>query len=407
MTIDAFFERPDVAALIEQARVAASMPVSVHAHSNEGEDARVAGSGSCSVCRLANSSEEGIAACRDSRGTAAAQALNRNRSVPVTCHLGLSCVAAPCVADSNVRSAITFGPFCPAEAPRGLEAIVAERLDAIAIDERPNLDDIARVSADGVPILVEWTVDRLTALWQEVAGEEASGAEIEEQDVPPPPPIPVKSRARIPGPAPIIALALAAGDCDSARWFLRNALEEAATLHAGGAQARAMSLVSQVLEAADHARLPTQQAWDHFDEFVTAGRSTRDIAVLSRACMRVFRFVANACEGQTADRLAIVFGDVIAEYGEGILLDDVASKTGTDPTAITHLLQRRFGLNFSELVGKVRIERAKRLLRDSRLSIVEIARRVGVSDPSNFGRLFRKFEGIAPLHYRERFRRAA
>jgi len=69
--------------------------------------------------------------------------------------------------------------------------------------------------------------------------------------------------------------------------------------------------------------------------------------------------------------------------------------------------QRRFGLRFSELAGKGRIERAKKALRDTQLTVGEIARRVGIADVSNFGRLFRRFEGHSPQAYRDTFRKAA
>ncbi len=407
MTTGADFDRPEIAALIEQARIASSMPVAVHRHSETGEDSRVAGSGSCTVCHRATSTPDGAAACRDSRGNAARQALNRNRPVAFTCHLGLSCVAAPLVNDANERCAITFGPFCPAEAPEGLDTVVSEGLRALEIDDTPTLNDIARVSADGVPILVDWTVDRLRTVLQQRTSDTLP---VECNDNAEPTPIsarPVKSRARASGPASIIVVALASGDRASARWFVRNALEEAASMPGGGVQARTVSLTSHVLEAADHARLPTEEAWSSMNALVEISRQTTDIATLSRACMRVLGAVLKQFDERSGARIAVIFREVADRFGDGILLDDVAAKTGTDPTAITHLLQRRFELNFSELVGKVRIERAKRLLRESQLSISEIATRVGVSDASNFGRLFRKFEGISPLHYRERFRRAA
>lgn len=407
MTTEAEFDRPEIAALIEQARVASSMPVAVHRHTESGEDARVAGSGSCAVCRCASSTSDGAAACRDSRGQAATQALNRNRPVAFTCHLGLSCVAAPLLNDSNERCAITFGPFCPAEAPEGLDTVVTEGLRALEIDDAPELNDIARVSADGVPILVDWTIDRLRKVLQQLASDETPAETIEHEEPTPMSARPVKSRARASGPASIIVVALASGDRVSARWFVRNALEEAASMPGGGVQARTVSLASHVLEAADYARLPTEEAWAGMNALVEVSRQTTDIATLSRACMRVFGAVLKQIDERTANRIATIFREVTDQFGDGILLDDVAAKTGTDPTAITHLLQRRFDLNFSELVGKVRVERAKRLLRDSQLSIAEIATRVGVSDASNFGRLFRKFDGTSPLHYRERFRRAA
>ncbi len=407
MTTEAFFDRPDAAALIEEARVAASMPVAVHEYDDVEERALLTGCGSCQVCRSASSTREGAAACDASRATAAQQAFNRNGTVPFVCHLGLSCVVAPLDQVTDVHSVITFGPFCPSEAPEGLDATVAEGLLNVGVEKTVSLNDVARVSANGVPILVDWTVDRIRALRQAFASSEITVDAPGDLDSAPHRPRPEKSRARISGPAPIIVVALAASDRAAARWYLRNALEEAAALPDGTVHARAISLVSQVLEAAEHARLPTTDAWNALKDLVVMHRQLADVAELSRACIRVLGCVLKNVDVQTTAQIAVVFSEVSEGYADGVLLEDVAAKIGTDPTAITHSLQRRFGLNFSELVGKIRIERAKRLLRNSQFGISEIARRVGVSDASNFGRLFRKFEGIAPLNYREQFRRAA
>jgi len=86
-----------------------------------------------------------------------------------------------------------------------------------------------------------------------------------------------------------------------------------------------------------------------------------------------------------------------------ITLNEIAAELGQHPTAITHRLQRKFGMSFSEYVGRIRIDKAKELLRRTRLGAGEIARRVGTSDASNFSKLFRKLEGMSPLEYRKLF----
>jgi AraC-like DNA-binding protein len=407
VTVAQFFTLPEVVAVIEQARTASSMPVSVHLHDRAGEAQHMIGRGACAACHAAASTESGRAACKDSRANAAGQALRGHRVAPFVCHLGLSCVAAPAVKDSGANAAITFGPFCPAEAPHGLGAAVADGLLVLGHDSPVTTDDIAKVSADGVPVMVEWTVDRLTALWHahDYAPEPETEPDPEPEPKPKPAP-PLKARVRLAGPAPVMVVALAAGDRAWARWALRNALDEAAA--AGeSVNARAVSLVTQILEAADRANLPTDIAWQRFEAFVPNARKPVDIATLSRASMRVISPIAKTFDGRTADKLGVVFREVVAWYGEGIRIEDVAAKTQSHPTTITHLLQRRFGLSFSELAGKIRIERAKKALRDTQLTVGEIARRVGISDVSNFGRLFRRFEGHSPQTYRDKFRKAA
>lgn len=71
----------------------------------------------------------------------------------------------------------------------------------------------------------------------------------------------------------------------------------------------------------------------------------------------------------------------------------------------TRTLRRQleaFGVRYQELVNQVRLERAQRLLVSTRLPVEDIALRLGYSDPSNFGRAFRRWTGLSPSDYRRR-----
>jgi AraC-like DNA-binding protein len=71
----------------------------------------------------------------------------------------------------------------------------------------------------------------------------------------------------------------------------------------------------------------------------------------------------------------------------------------------TRTLKRRLaahGTTFSALRDESRRQRALLLLADRRLSIGEIATRLGYTELPNFTRAFRKWTGMTPLAYRER-----
>lgn len=51
-------------------------------------------------------------------------------------------------------------------------------------------------------------------------------------------------------------------------------------------------------------------------------------------------------------------------------------------------------------MNRLRIEKAKNLLKETGLKISEISSRVGYSQTSYFGSIFRKFEGCTPKEYR-------
>ncbi len=59
------------------------------------------------------------------------------------------------------------------------------------------------------------------------------------------------------------------------------------------------------------------------------------------------------------------------------------------------------GLSYSELVDETLYKRSLELLKDSSLSITELALFLGYSNPENFARSFRKREGVSPSAYRK------
>lgn len=63
------------------------------------------------------------------------------------------------------------------------------------------------------------------------------------------------------------------------------------------------------------------------------------------------------------------------------------------------------GVGFSELVAELRRDEAVLLLAEGRLSIEQIAERLGYRDPANFTRAFKGWTGSTPRQYREQQRR--
>jgi transcriptional regulator GlxA family with amidase domain len=55
-------------------------------------------------------------------------------------------------------------------------------------------------------------------------------------------------------------------------------------------------------------------------------------------------------------------------------------------------------------IQELRIEAAKRLFETSNLSAAEVTYRVGYNDERSFRRLFKKHTGLAPKHYRAKFK---
>ncbi len=87
-------------------------------------------------------------------------------------------------------------------------------------------------------------------------------------------------------------------------------------------------------------------------------------------------------------------------YSEALSLEQVAKAVNTSSFYFCKMFKRITGLNFTEYVSRVRIERAKNLLLNPNLRISEIAFEVGFQSLTHFNRVFRKMVGLSPTDYR-------
>ncbi len=67
---------------------------------------------------------------------------------------------------------------------------------------------------------------------------------------------------------------------------------------------------------------------------------------------------------------------------------------------LSKLLNKHSEGSFYDVLNTVRINAAKRLLRDPSLKIGEIGERVGYADTAHFARVFKKIVGMSANEYR-------
>ena len=81
-------------------------------------------------------------------------------------------------------------------------------------------------------------------------------------------------------------------------------------------------------------------------------------------------------------------------------LNDVADHVYVSQWHLSKLLNRETGQSFFDLLGSLRISKAKELLEDSSMRIHEVAEATGFSDVAHFSRSFKRFAGCTPGEYR-------
>lgn len=93
---------------------------------------------------------------------------------------------------------------------------------------------------------------------------------------------------------------------------------------------------------------------------------------------------------------------ITEHYKASITLEEVAGKVQLSPYYFSKLFKEEAGVTFIEWLSTYRIEKAKKLLSDTTMSLKEICYEVGYHDPNYFSRVFRKMTGTTPTDYRRK-----
>lgn len=131
------------------------------------------------------------------------------------------------------------------------------------------------------------------------------------------------------------------------------------------------------------------------------------LAILTRAPQDERRYLADEwfrpqLDGQAAAVVDIVLEYVFSNHAGSVKMSEAAGLVGMPEPTFSKYFKRATGQNFSDLVRKLRLAHARRLLERSDKAISDICYEVGFSNLSNFNRHFLNDAGETPRHYRQR-----
>lgn len=90
------------------------------------------------------------------------------------------------------------------------------------------------------------------------------------------------------------------------------------------------------------------------------------------------------------------------DYDKNISLDEVTKEVAVSKNYFCHIFKKEMNMSIWNYLTKVRLEKAKELLRKSDMKSYEIAFKVGYDNPSYFSKIFKKIEKMTPNEYREK-----
>lgn len=120
-----------------------------------------------------------------------------------------------------------------------------------------------------------------------------------------------------------------------------------------------------------------QEAVDQYFDNMLENRSTVNRRVINKACEYISQ-----------------------NYRHNLTLEEVAQTVHLSPYYFSRLFKQETGKNFVEYLTAIRLEKAKKMLRDTQFSITRVAMEVGYHDASYFSRVFRQETGMTPNQYR-------
>jgi two-component system response regulator YesN len=84
-----------------------------------------------------------------------------------------------------------------------------------------------------------------------------------------------------------------------------------------------------------------------------------------------------------------------------LLLNEVAARVNLSPSHFSVIFSQEMGESFKDYLTRIRMERAKELLRTTNLKCAEIAYQSGYNDPHYFSHVFHKRIGLPPQQFRQ------
>lgn len=142
---------------------------------------------------------------------------------------------------------------------------------------------------------------------------------------------------------------------------------------------------------------------DYLNEFLSIEDTTALKTWLKNRIRRICEEISLIREKKLSGVIVSAREYISNNYSKEITLEDVSREVNVSPNYFSKLFKDETGSNFIDYLTMLRMEKAKKLLSDSRYVNKEICYHIGYSDPNYFSRIFKKIVGVTPTEYRSSF----
>ncbi len=141
----------------------------------------------------------------------------------------------------------------------------------------------------------------------------------------------------------------------------------------------------------------------HTTDYVDKIKEFTQFYDMQNWCISISTEITRAIKQEKENKVSVVISEAMdyieKYYNQDIRLKDVAEAVAISPQYFSKIFKKELGVNFIDYLTKARIERAKIMLSEKKMSIKEICFQIGYNDPNYFSRLFKKVEGVSPTDF--------
>ena len=130
----------------------------------------------------------------------------------------------------------------------------------------------------------------------------------------------------------------------------------------------------------------------------------KKIAIIKKDIKSIITRYTNKLEMSPTDDIIDLAKEYIDNnFDKELTLEKIAEEICISSFYFSKLFKEKMNINFIDYLTKIRIKKAKKMLRNSSYIIKKISKDVGYNDPNYFSRVFKKYTGESPSKYRKKY----
>lgn len=130
-------------------------------------------------------------------------------------------------------------------------------------------------------------------------------------------------------------------------------------------------------------------------------KTIREVLEVTEKVIRQFESFLKVQDAENREEVGMVKSYIYHHYDKALTTELLAEQACLSPGYLSFVFKQETGVNLNRFIREYRMEKAKELLETTNMKIVQIAKKVGFSNNSYFGRSFREHFGNTPESYRK------